>query len=251
MDERGLCLLANNSEIFPEFHQNLLSICRECGLGVREFANAAALLAALSENGSRPTLVIIDLEMLKTVSPAQQLSFRRWAQASAVPVIGLGYYDEETANESRMNRIRHCLLKYQEPSQILSMVRAVTCTARRGGRRHHPRYLVDLRATFKHNGENYQAEVRNLSLGGMFLKTFFTLDAGTEIRLEFRLGDEGEYISCTGKVRHRRGKTLGEVAPEAAGIGVEFSSLPAEALDKLEKFLAQRLPIHLMEDEPS
>jgi hypothetical protein len=243
MEHRSTCLLVNDAEIFPEFHHNLLAICAECGLAVRALTNANALVNEISRHNGDLALVIIDLELLKAIAPADELAFRHWIQAGTVPVVGLGYHEDEATAESRRNRIRHCLVKYQEPSQILSVIRAVTYSARRQGRRRHPRYLVDLTATFRRGAESCQAQVQNLSLGGMFLKTFFTLEPGTEIELEFRLGDSGETISCSGRVRHSHCKRLGDTSPEAAGIGVEFSPLPEAAMKKLQTFLDGRLAL--------
>ena len=85
------------------------------------------------------------------------------------------------------------------------------------GRRMHATRACVLPVELEHEGKCYEAESRNISLGGMYVCTRVSLPFGARLRLRFRLPDLDEDTVCEAVVRWQ-----GE-----DGYGVQFGSLRA------------------------
>ena len=78
------------------------------------------------------------------------------------------------------------------------------------------------------SGEAYSVEGRNISVGGMLVKTGKTLDEGVELRLEFQLPGDPAPIHATGVVQH--------VMPDAF-MGIRFTELSEADRRRIEAYV--------------
>ena len=76
---------------------------------------------------------------------------------------------------------------------------------------------------------HYFAETGDLSETGMFIHTKRTFPVGTQLRLAFGLPPDLPHISAEGVVRWSKSD---------GGVGVEFTSIPAEAREAILRFLS-------------
>lgn len=232
-----VCLLVNDSTLFPEFHSNLLEACRLCELAIQEAVTPPDILHQLAADDSSVALLILDLEILKQFSEEDAERLQLLLAEKSIPTLGLGFFADEAAQDCRRFQISHFLLKYQDPAQTLSMLRAVTYPTRKGEKRQHLRFLVNLPARFQFAGENYSAEVQDISAGGAFLKSYIVPDLGDEIWVDIKTPQADTPITCFCQVRHCRRKALGDASPEAPGMGLQFLQLVETSATLLAKLL--------------
>ena len=77
-------------------------------------------------------------------------------------------------------------------------------------------------------GKPHIVEARNISVGGMLIRTAMSIQEKQTLRLRFTLPGSDNEITVTGMVQH--------VSPEAF-IGVRFEGLSPEALAAIEKYV--------------
>ena len=77
-------------------------------------------------------------------------------------------------------------------------------------------------------GQPYSVEGRNISAGGMLVKTEKTLEEGVELRLEFQLPGDPAPIQATGIVQH--------VMPDAFR-GIQFTELSEADRRRIETYV--------------
>ncbi len=77
-------------------------------------------------------------------------------------------------------------------------------------------------------GMPYVAEARNISVGGMLLRTIFTLEEGVSIQLRFVLPDSEQDIAVTAMVQH--------VSPDAY-MGIRFLDLSLEDRARIQAYV--------------
>ncbi|HVN10305.1 MAG TPA: PilZ domain-containing protein [Patescibacteria group bacterium] len=77
-------------------------------------------------------------------------------------------------------------------------------------------------------GQPYSVEGRNISAGGMLVKTEKTLEEGVELRLEFQLPGDPAPIQATGIVQH--------VMPDAF-MGIQFTELSEADRRRIETYV--------------
>lgn len=71
--------------------------------------------------------------------------------------------------------------------------------------------------------------IRDLSLGGAFLDLEdVPLAVGDVVKMRFRLGRTGDFITCSAKVRNTR---------DPRGVGVEFLDLESHARERIRAFV--------------
>jgi uncharacterized protein (TIGR02266 family) len=78
-------------------------------------------------------------------------------------------------------------------------------------------------------GQPYSVEGRNISAGGMLVKTEKTLDEGTSLRLEFVLPGDADAVHATGVVQH--------VMPESF-MGIRFTDLSEADRKRIEAYVS-------------
>lgn len=97
-------------------------------------------------------------------------------------------------------------------------------------RRVHERYDRRLKVVIRHEGQEYEAVTRNISLGGMYIVTDAPLPFGGETEVRFRIPNSQEDTVCNAYVRWTQ--------PE--GVGIQFSSLRAREVWALNKLFRER-----------
>ncbi len=100
-------------------------------------------------------------------------------------------------------------------------------------RRTQQRYDIRLPVEFSYEGTDYQAQTKNMSLGGMFIETAAPVVYGSKVRVSFRLPALNEPVELDAEVRwvERSGGAV-------QGIGVQFEGLRAKHVWALNKLFA-------------
>jgi uncharacterized protein (TIGR02266 family) len=80
----------------------------------------------------------------------------------------------------------------------------------------------------------------DISEGGLFVATYHVLPLGTQLGLRFELPD-GTEIQARGEVRWIRRPHAHEDRP---GLGIAFTELSAEALEKIVAYCETRPPLY-------
>ncbi len=83
-------------------------------------------------------------------------------------------------------------------------------------------------------GEEFESEVQNLSAGGMFVRTEYSLMAGDEVSLFFDLPEEDETVSVEGIVRWTRR------SGSEKGLGIEFTNVPESSFEKIQSYTTKK-----------
>lgn len=86
---------------------------------------------------------------------------------------------------------------------------------------------------FAHEGQEYQGQSRNMSVGGMFIETAAPLPFNSMISLRFKVPNHAEAVEVDAQVRWIEGQ-----AGASNGVGVQFQGLRAVYVWALNKFLA-------------
>lgn len=107
--------------------------------------------------------------------------------------------------------------------------------------RRHPRIPLNALAFFRKGDESHHGTIEDISLFGVYVATRCAVSVDDPIRLGFILPDS-DIVECDARVAwvnqgHRRIKTnLQE------GFGVEFVAIPADAADRVKRYVAQHTP---------
>jgi hypothetical protein len=99
-------------------------------------------------------------------------------------------------------------------------------------RRLQTRHDVEVPATFEVDGQAWEGQIQNLSLGGAFLSASFEeaqLTSGTRGNVSFRIPTHDETISVGALIRWA----------SADGVGLQFDGLRAREVWSLNKFFEQ------------
>jgi uncharacterized protein (TIGR02266 family) len=101
------------------------------------------------------------------------------------------------------------------------------------------RLQTNLRFTFRHDAQCFQAFSRDVSSNGTFLKTDHIPPLATVVELSFHLPGSWAEVHCAGVVRNT---TRGDAhTPGTSGIGVEFRGLGENERELLEAFVERQL----------
>jgi uncharacterized protein (TIGR02266 family) len=98
---------------------------------------------------------------------------------------------------------------------------------RRSDRRYERRVSIDI----LYEGNSFDGQTRNISLGGVFIDTEHTLPFGARIKLRFKVPTQVEPVEVEGQVRW-----LELEEGRLRGIGVRFEGLRARDVWALNKF---------------
>jgi uncharacterized protein (TIGR02266 family) len=115
-----------------------------------------------------------------------------------------------------------------------------------GTRRQHTRHRVDLDVTVSSDHNFYTGFVENMSSGGIFIATHRVKQVGEKVEFTINLPDSKQPITGLGEVRWVR--LFSEDSNVEPGMGVSFTQISAQAVQRVQAFLAQREPI-FYEDE--
>ena len=80
---------------------------------------------------------------------------------------------------------------------------------------------------------------RDVSKGGVFIRTDRPMPAGTLIKFDFRLSDERSLIQGVGRVVWRRDEPIDDNQP--AGMGIKFIKLDESSRQNLDHILKERV----------
>ena len=78
--------------------------------------------------------------------------------------------------------------------------------------------------------ETLLAPTRDISIGGMFLKTTATPPVNTEVRLRFSLEPGAPALEAMGRILY---------IVKGRGLGIEFTDLSAEIQSRIEEFVTR------------
>jgi uncharacterized protein (TIGR02266 family) len=113
-------------------------------------------------------------------------------------------------------------------------------------RRRYPRYAVELNVSLSSEHNFYAGFVENLSNGGVFVATHSLKAVGTVFEVCISLPGSDEPVRARGEVRWVR--EYGEHSDVPPGVGIRFLDLGADALARIEAFLAHREPLFFDDD---
>ncbi len=99
-------------------------------------------------------------------------------------------------------------------------------------RRRNPRVRANFRVQFETLDQLVMAYTKNLSKGGMFIRTDHLLPVNAVVRLVFQLPG-GDEVSCISRIV----RTLS--SEKKKGIAVEFMDVSADSLERIERFISQ------------
>ncbi len=79
-------------------------------------------------------------------------------------------------------------------------------------------------------GENFSiyTNARNISPGGIFLNTYYLVNEGTRLHLDFELPNTGKAIAVDGEVVWRGKSRSADKGDEVVGMGIKFLDLKPE-----------------------
>jgi len=107
--------------------------------------------------------------------------------------------------------------------------------------RAHPRVSANIKVRVRtaHGHELQTGQIRNISLGGVFVETIDPQPFGSDLDLEFSLpGAERRTIHCKGFVVWST-KSSPEKCPEMQGMGVRLTDIGVQEMRALAEFIGQ------------
>lgn len=242
MEDKKSCLIAEDGQLSPEFHRQLLLVCRHLRFLAEQVGDGSTLMKLLSgPDRHKYALILVDIEMLRQLPERQQIHFKGLANLGGILLIGLEQMKEEETKDSWYYNIHHCLLRKYTPAQVLCMLRSAKFAIQRKHVRRQPRYLVQLPGVMKQDDSESEIVVMNLSVGGAFIKNEKELPPGTILSLTIDLCDSGRrpLVIPACEVIHNGKMNLGDAAFDVTGMGVKFLDLKADARDQIRWFLRQ------------
>jgi uncharacterized protein (TIGR02266 family) len=123
----------------------------------------------------------------------------------------------------------------------LLSVRALTSAGGGSERRGSPRIDLQVPLDYMPVPRSQEARTLNLSAQGVYLQTAAPLDVGEEVFLWLPLLGDAASTPIRGRVVWR---TADASNPEI-GMGIQFVDLPAAARERIERYLAQSIALHI------
>ncbi len=134
----------------------------------------------------------------------------------------------------------------EEAQNTEATIRQLSELPSEDNRRRHPRYAVELNVSLSSEHNFYAGFVENLSNGGVFVATHSLKAVGTVFEISISLPAGDEPVRARGEVRWVR--EYGEHSDVPPGVGIRFLDLRADALARIEAFLAHREPLFFDDD---
>ncbi len=131
------------------------------------------------------------------------------------------------------------------PPRATPAAAPATAPSREQPRRAQPRVRMQAAVDLHSESNFFTGFSTNISEGGLFIATVQTLEIGTEVDLNFTLGN-GEKLSVRGVVRWTR--EINDHTPDIfPGVGIQFANLDASTAATIQRFVASREPMFFPE----
>lgn len=104
-------------------------------------------------------------------------------------------------------------------------------------KRESPRIATNIEIRFREKSSFVRSYMLNVNKGGLFLKTDRPLHIDAEVVLRVRLPDDQETMTIEGRVVWTNSKA--KAFP--AGMGIQFTRISPEHLDKIKSFVDANL----------
>lgn len=103
-------------------------------------------------------------------------------------------------------------------------------------KRKHPRRDEDALVRFQ--GENFAiySNAKNLGSGGIFLNTYYLLNQGTRLNLQFEVPSTGKTVGVDGEVVWQGRTQNPQTKEELVGMGIRFVDLKEEDARLISSF---------------
>jgi len=99
-----------------------------------------------------------------------------------------------------------------------------------------PRIQISMAIAFSRNGEFLCGDIMNICCNGVFIVTETVLPVDTELALRIRLPGDFAIMDIAGRVAWVNQAS----AASPAGLGIEFVSMSAEVMIRIEHFVNKR-----------
>jgi Tfp pilus assembly protein PilZ len=149
------------------------------------------------------------------------------------------YTSDHRTDISRGVGIRFVDLSHGDIAIITEFIRDRTIQIRKFSRSH---ISIPILYSNEPQALNLEGEARDISLGGLFIRTEQILEIDEELHMEFSLTEEGEPVRCSGKVAY-----LNQHIPDIfkgiiySGMGIEFMDITDDDLEKIDHALQNPL----------
>ena len=127
-----------------------------------------------------------------------------------------GVYECYRAEIKWRKSLRNSSFYYGYGTRFLGMDPVKSRLPKPSNLREHPRKRCSIPIKYITKNNIYQGEIKNISLGGIFLKTTNNMVVGQRLNLAIPVRKKGKIVKRAGKI----------IWSEPTGIGIEFLSLP-------------------------
>lgn len=225
-------LLANDLDLFLAA-ENTFFRRREVDLIIARTGEEAYDLARLH----KPDLIFLNLTMEGMDGDLCCRKIRSHPELRAIPVVliteGKRREDLDRCCEAECDDV---LTKPLGRPVLLAVVRKFLEVTERAA----PRVEARLRVHVRQNQTLRRGYSVNLSSGGLFLETASPPSVDTDLALRFSLADGVSTIRCHGRVSWINPSGEDKVPHLPTGMGIQFTDLSAEDLEKIQNFVKCR-----------
>jgi uncharacterized protein (TIGR02266 family) len=101
-----------------------------------------------------------------------------------------------------------------------------------------PRADVELDIDLSTYGKYYLSKLKNVSIGGAFVRTRELQPVGSDLKMKFRLPGDRNPIEASGKVVWTYAQA-GNTEPNSSGMGIQFTKIEENARERIAQFVAR------------
>jgi Tfp pilus assembly protein PilZ len=155
------------------------------------------------------------------------------AKAGVKPGVGLRFFGLDPGDRARWERFVRQAAADEVAAQFPSVFPAATPNV---VNRRFTRHVVPLRVLLHSREALQELYTRDVSKGGIFVRTPLDLGVGTMVKVQVPHPTTGEVFELRGTVRRQQG-------PPEPGLGIEFSDLNDNSRDEFFDFIRALLPV--------
>lgn len=205
------------------------SALEQAGHRVLTFKSAPELLAHLRTSLDAADLLLLDLRLSKTNGTSLVTSVRKLDVDAQIPILifsgTIGSADE--VRELAAMQIAGYINEYSAAQHIVPSI-APYLFPDSFNRRSSPRMVLGVPVQYRFGNTIAAALTLNLSHGGVAIRTTSPLDAGTRIRVRFKLPGGAADVEADGRVAW---------SDRRVGMGIQFESMDVNAQTRIDKFV--------------